>query len=622
LYTVKRRWISRTLLIAAGFAVLWTAWPRLFPDPLAAGRAAYEQRAWARAGAEARKRLRDRPDDREAWRLLARSEGRQGRDRPAQAIFRQRLGLDAMTAEDDVIAAAGLMRGGQPAQARIALEKARSREPDHAEMLHDLAKLNAATGRLDEAAELAERLVARPGWEYRGWLMLGQVREELDDPAGTADALRQALRLDPSLAGAPFSVATARKRLARALLRTARPAEAREQVTSVLARGRDLEAAWLLSRALLQQGEIAAASSALAQSEKFGDRDPTRPEPAPLVGATRCAECHATLSRDQQSSPHAHTFYRADEPETLPSFDRPVVDGGDARVRHVLRREGSHLEWETTDRDKLMRAVVEYAFGSGDVAVTLVGHDAAGAPRELRLSHYGRGAVWDVTTGHLMPPEDRSEYLGRPLGRDGIRRCMECHTTSARASAERSGPTAADRGITCERCHGPGTNHLAAIAARFPDPAIARPRLASAEQVMALCAACHSPKDLKLAPGDHLAPRFASPSLAWSRCYTESGGGLSCVTCHDPHRKVETSASYYENRCLACHAKNPTTPSLPARELSRLSEPLRKMRRIPCPVEPAKGCLKCHMPAVEGIVPHASFTDHRIRVRTQATGSR
>jgi hypothetical protein len=246
--------------------------------------------------------------------------------------------------------------------------------------------------------------------------------------------------------------------------------------------------------------------------------------------------------------------------------------------------------------------------------VTLVGHDDVGDARELRLTHYGRASVWDVTTGHLEKPTDRREFLGRPLGRDGVQRCLECHTTNAHSTRERAGPTANEVGIGCERCHGPSGNHLAAMAQKFPDPAIARPELASAEQVMAVCASCHSPKDLRIGPGDKLAPRFASNSLAWSRCYSESEGAFSCTTCHDPHKNAETSVSFYESRCLACHATQNGAPPRTREEGRRVAGRPENVLSKSCPVEPRQGCLKCHMPQVDDIVPHATFTDHYIRV--------
>jgi hypothetical protein len=378
----------------------------------------------------------------------------------------------------------------------------------------------------------------------------------------------------------------------------------------------------MLSRVLLQLGEISGATAVLAQSGEAGRRDPTLPEPSPFVGAARCAECHEAIYRRHESSRHTETFHPAGELMALPAFDGPVVDAGDQRVKHILRREGGTLDWETADDAKILRAVVDYAFGSGGVAITLVARGEAGGACELRLSHYGNGAVWDVTTGHLPQPSDRHEFLGRPLGLDGVRRCLECHTTNAHAARERSGPTALDRGIGCERCHGPGANHLDAIDGRFDDPAIGRPRIASGEQVMALCAACHSPKDFKVAPYHHLAPRFASPSLSWSRCYAESRGNLSCVSCHDPHSNAETTASFYESQCLACHTQGSAAPSRAPLATSRDRALPEDVRRVPCPVEPATGCLECHMPKVAGIVPHTSLTDHHIRVRRQAPGNR
>jgi tetratricopeptide (TPR) repeat protein len=614
--------LGSIFLLAAAVTVLWLARSRLSPDPLIAGRVAYERREWDRAEAEARNRLKNRPGDREAWRLLARSLGRQGRDAEAQSIYRQRLGLEAMTVPDHLIAAEGLRRRGQDDQARIALDRARKQDPDDPEMLYALARLDAATGRMTEGFELAERLTRCPGWEARGWLLQGELRESRDDPAGTADALERAFRLGQDLGDGGTLPATARKRLARALLRLGRPAEAQQGIAATLKRGPDAEASWLLSRALLQEAEIPRAIEAIEASQGYGERDPTSPEPAPYVGTARCAECHRSIHDAQQSSRHARTFHSTGRLPALPLFDHPLPDPIDPKVRHSLRREPGRLVWETADADHLLSAVVEYAFGSGNVAITLVGHDAVGAPREMRLSHYGNGSVWDVTTGHLSRPEDRREYLGRPLERDGIRRCLECHTTSVRVASEADSQPVSDRGIGCERCHGPGGNHLRAIDAKFPDPAIGRPRLASGGQIMSLCAGCHSPKEFKPKPGDHLAPRFASPSLSWSRCFTESGGALSCVSCHDPHRDAETSAASYEKRCLACHSTRSGPPDAPAHETRGLTVLPESMRRTPCPVNPKRDCLGCHMPAVTEIVPHASFTDHHIRVRRPAAGPR
>ena len=43
--------------------------------------------------------------------------------------------------------------------------------------------------------------------------------------------------------------------------------------------------------------------------------------------------------------------------------------------------------------------------------------------------------------------------------------------------------------------------------------------------------------------------------LRQSRCYLESGGALSCLTCHDPHVKVPPAerAAHYRAACLTCH---------------------------------------------------------------------
>jgi Tfp pilus assembly protein PilF len=81
--------------------------------------------------------------------------------------------------------------------------------------------------------------------------------------------------------------------------------------------------------------------------------------------------------------------------------------------------------------------------------------------------------------------------------------------------------------------------------------------------------------------------------LEQSKCFRASEGRLSCLTCHDPHRKVppEQRAAHYRTACLSCHAK-----------AHKVTE----------------DCTSCHMPnrRTQDVV-HAVMTDHFIR-RTPA----
>ena len=55
-----------------------------------------------------------------------------------------------------------------------------------------------------------------------------------------------------------------------------------------------------------------------------------------------------------------------------------------------------------------------------------------------------------------------------------------------------SGPEALDKGIGCERCHGPGELHLTPIKTKFLDPVIAGPAHAAPSAVNQLCGKCHA----------------------------------------------------------------------------------------------------------------------------------
>jgi len=611
---MRRLWLG--MIALATLLTIGGLWLRVQPsaEPVRRGLDAYTRGEWEAAAALARVRLKSAGDDVAALRLLARASVRLGRDSSAMSIY-QRLGPQGMLADDLCLAGISLVRTGNMERGLQVWENALSIDPNHAETLFELTRAYAASEKLTKATETGRRLASSAGWEVRADVLLGTIRLRLNDPSSAVTYWQQALEHTAGEQGDDSTPIVPRKELARALLQARRPAEARRQLQIVLATRPDPEASWLLSRACLQEGAQAEALAAWEKADPFREENPLAPEPALFVGSAACVRCHPTTYYAQQGTRHARTFWRVSQLGDLdlpaPSFSDPAQP----TVTHMLKRSGGgRLQQETEVEGQVLRAVVEYAFGSGDRGLTLVGHDDHGQARELRLSHYVTGAesCWDITFGQPGHCSDVAEYLGKPLSDDVVRRCFLCHVTDPRAVLESTGPLASDRGIGCEKCHGPGGNHELAVKAKFPDLAIADPTRASGWRVVELCAQCHSPRVRDVSPDDPLSVRFQGTTLTWSRCFTESNDTLDCVTCHDPHRDVVTSTAHYEAKCLSCHAgadradRSSAQPGQASRSETS--------RATPCPVNPANGCIGCHMPAVKNVLPHTFFTDHFIRV--------
>ncbi len=600
----------------------WLLWHRgAMERPSTPGLAAYEARDWPAAEKAAKDWLRTHREDRDAQRLLARALIRQGRDQAGLTI-QLRLPESMLTAEDYFLRGQAALGMGRKEHAILAWRQALGKDNDHVETLLALEQTFLRLDLLNEAARSAERLAQLPGWEARSALMLGRIRAEQLDPAGAAEALSAALARPDEWHGADVRDRVLRQ-FARLLLRAGKPARAREALGRLgKPAADDLEACWLLSRCDLQQGRATPASIASA-ARGYRDQHPIEPEASPFVGEAGCRECHEPIYRSQHHSRHARTFFRGDQFAKLELPARPVPDPDDRAVTHAFDRGAGRPTVQTRVGDRVFQTVVDYAFGSGDRGLTLVGHDDGGRPYEYRLSRYSDPPGWDVTSGQPRGTGQSELYQGMRITADAVRRCLVCHTTDARSIVTGKGPEAADAAIGCERCHGPAGNHLLALKAHAEDPAIARPRLASGAAVVKLCAQCHSPRDpeLPMIPGSAEAVRFQGTTLTWSRCYTESHDALGCVTCHNPHRDAETREPRYEARCLDCHGAG---RSKPQKSRSRKSVATRKPRAeaASCPVNPDSGCIGCHMPRVRIPMAHASFTDHDIRVhREGAAGS-
>jgi hypothetical protein len=217
-------------------------------------------------------------------------------------------------------------------------------------------------------------------------------------------------------------------------------------------------------------------------------------------------------------------------------------------------------------------------------------------------------------------------------------RCFECHATYIEPRPDpsvvnRFTPGSAILGITCERCHASGKEHVTNERSplhAFKRVAIVNPaRLTRARQVET-CAQCHGGIGTPITPpfsyvaGKPLGSYLHLPQptgevkvdvhgnqvalLAQSRCFQASQ--MTCVTCHDVHRQ-QRDPKELSGKCLTCHQAQTHKP-------------------VATQTTPLTGrCADCHMPLqssqlivsdLEGKRERALVRTHLIKVYPDSAG--
>jgi tetratricopeptide (TPR) repeat protein len=548
-------------------------------------------------------------------------------------------------ADDCLALGSALMKRDRLILGWAALEAARRCNPNSGEAARAVdemkGKMAKAKGherfQLRAAADQVEVLRAIPKGPPLGLLVAGLARyatnldqdEEFLDRLGARD--RAVLRGVNSITAATALVA-------RLLMESGRASEAHDLLQSMVSdhpdahanlvsptSAFDAEAAWLVSRAALQLDRHERADLMLARAGDFGKRAGSSPEPAPFVGSKRCGECHGKIYSEQQgASRHALTLRFGSGLKDVPLPEHPVPDPIVPSITHSFSwKQNDHIELESRAGDQVFKAVVAYAVGSGRHGITMLATDQQDMVRELRVSYFAENQSRGETKGISFAPGEPKDHIGMGLSSQAVHHCLQCHTTWFRSIDQgRSGirgPEGEDRGIGCERCHGPGLNHVKAAQSGFPDLAIALTSKTDSTVRLKSCADCHA-ADGSIPLTDPEFTRAQGTTFLFSRCYTARKDQFGCTTCHDPHRSVETSTLHYEAKCLNCHGPVSQRPDSP------LSSPVDHEKRRPaaraCPVNATAQCISCHMPKVDDPSRRSHFTDHHIRVhRTVADGS-
>jgi hypothetical protein len=315
------------------------------------------------------------------------------------------------------------------------------------------------------------------------------------------------------------------------------------------------------------------------------------------AGSESCAPCHPVAAR-QSGTHHAHTAGRI-TPAHVPLFQQqPEVRDKSRQVRYRIRAANGGYELVAAHGTKAGSVRAEWVFGSGNRAYTYMGQYLDNLV-ELRLTYYTRVRRWDYTPGQ-QPGYPVSTPLGRNVDIEDARHCFTCHATALVEENGRARPEQSLLGVGCEACHGPGRDHIEAV--KRGDRNLHMPRLTSVRDRISieLCGQCHrSPLTSDAqnpAIGTQL-PRMQGLAMTKSACFRKSGGRLSCITCHDPHRDADrTSHAEYNAQCRACH-----TPNHPP--------------QVSCRFKPEGDCVACHMPTQPVDLPSTPrFRTHWIKI--------
>ncbi len=326
----------------------------------------------------------------------------------------------------------------------------------------------------------------------------------------------------------------------------------------------------------------------------------------PALGGSGCAECHHEISVKQSASHHAHALIRFEGSQVAGAL---LAAGDQQDDGYVYRYDRNTVT--VSDANTIARGSLEWAFGAGAQGITPVGY-LNGSYFEYRFSWYR--ILNRPSTSPGQPTRIPSMYfaLGIFQSSGDALRCFNCHATGV--TQDQSGnPNLAKMtpGVTCERCHGPGTGHVAAVRAGRSEAEIRRAvfnggRLPPKASI-AVCGECHRFPLPGTAPtnpekDDPASVRFQPLGLLASTC-SQASGGISCLSCHDPHDDAVHSDQYYTEKCLQCHPPAPT-PNEPASATPQS----RACRR-----NQLQDCLPCHMRSTSPMR-DLTFTDHRIRI--------
>ncbi len=241
------------------------------------------------------------------------------------------------------------------------------------------------------------------------------------------------------------------------------------------------------------------------------------------------------------------------------------------RGRYDTKVPGLHFEMTRSGDDFFATSVQATAEGEQRVSYQLGLVYGSANKRDEMYFAWQDDRLCNIPVAWLYPFDRWGDASDTMRVLDTPPSCLECHNTWIAHVPGTAGQYRRDDmllGVTCERCHGPGREHVSYHREHPTDEAhaILHPGTLSRERLIDVCAQCHGNTRLlgrpfSYRPGEPLATSYRTAQaryreddtttnqvqyLSESKCFQKSQ--MTCITCHDPH--VPTSA---KAGCLNCH---------------------------------------------------------------------
>jgi Flp pilus assembly protein TadD len=375
------------------------------------------------------------------------------------------------------------------------------------------------------------------------------------------------------------------------------------------------------------------------------------PHPA-YAGAESCSGCHAQKAEAWRQSHHAQAMKEANASSVLGDFRNRSFAKDGVRSSFFLKDNKPYVRTDGPD-GKLNDYSIAYTFGVFPLQQYLISFpngrlQSLGIAWDSRSRQQGGQQWFHLYPSQKMPHSDPLHWTGRNQNWNYM--CAECHSTNLRRNYDLAkdsyDTTWSDINVSCESCHGPGSNHVA--WAQSPDRKSAAkpdstkglvvqlksgsggwqdesssgtahwkgPRRTQTE--LETCAACHARRHpIK---SDHQAGEpfldGYSPSLLEEGVYYADGQiqeedyeygsfvqskmhheGVTCSDCHSPH-SLTLPKTNLNTVCAQCHS------------LAKFGDAQHHHHKAD---SAGALCVSCHMPARTYMVTDVR-RDHSFRV--------